>query len=100
MKLVISIALLIPTAVLAGCGSTLGVSRNPETFQQVDRLARPAVNEVFASVAGDRHKTNNEIAPGQDSSQLANDIQNFMVNTAGRSQATTDVVKAAETSTW
>lgn len=92
MKLLISIALLVPIAVLAGCGSTSGTS--PQAFQQVDRLARPAVNEVFASVAGDRHKTNNEIAPGQDSSQLANDIQNFMVNTAGRSQATTDVVKA------
>ncbi len=85
--------LLIPIAVLAGCGSTT-TSRTPESFQQVDRLARPVVNEVFASVAGDRHKTNNEISPSQDSAQLANDIQNFMRNTAGRSQATTDVVKA------
>ena len=82
--------LLIPIAVLAGCGS----SSTPKTFQQVDRLSRPVVNEVFASVAGDRHKTNNEIAPSQDNTELANDIQNFMRNTAGRSQATTDVVKA------
>ena len=42
--------LLIPIAVLAGCGGTT-TSRNPESFQQVDRLARPVVNEVFASVA-------------------------------------------------
>ena len=84
--------LLIPIAILAGCGSSS--TSKIETFQQVDRLSRPAVNEVFASVAGDRHKINNEITPSQDSTQLANDIQNFMTNTAGRSQATTDVVKA------
>lgn len=85
--------LLIPIAVLAGCGSS-ATTKNPATFQQIDRLARPVVNEVFASVAGDRHKINNEISPTQDSTELANDIQNFMTNTAGRSQATTDVVKA------
>jgi hypothetical protein len=85
--------LLIPIAVLAGCGSS-ATTKNPATYQQIDRLARPVVNEVFASVAGDRHKTNNEISPSQDSTELAKDIQNFMVNTAGRSQATTDVVKA------
>ena len=85
--------LLIPIAVLAGCGSS-STSLNPTTFQQVDRLARPVVNEVFATVAGDRHQTNNENNPTDDSIQLAGDIQSFMRNTAGRSQATTDVVKA------
>ncbi|MBB6048581.1 DUF4331 family protein [Armatimonas rosea] len=83
--------LLIPIAVLAGCG---GVSRNPQTFLQVDRLARPAVNEVFATVAGDRHKVNDENNPTDDAGQLANDIQGFMTGTAGRSQAITNVVKA------
>lgn len=82
--------LLIPIVVLAGCGG----SNSSQKFEQVDRLARPAVNEVFASVAGERHKINNQIPPIGDTTQLANDIQGFMRNTAGRSQATTDVVKA------
>jgi Domain of unknown function (DUF4331) len=83
--------LLIPIALLAGCG---GGTSPVKTYTQVDRLARPAVNEVFATVAGDRHKVNDEIAPTQDAAELANDIQGFMRNTAGRSQAITDVVKA------
>ncbi len=84
--------LLIPIAVLAGCGSN---ATNPTaTYLQIDRLARPVVNEVFASVAGDRHNVNNENNPTDDNTELVNDIQNFMTNTAGRSQATTDVVKA------
>jgi Domain of unknown function (DUF4331) len=93
MKQLMLLLPLFSIAVLAGCGSS-ATTKNPATYQQIDRLARPAVNEVFASVAGDRHKTNNEISPTQDSTELANDIQSFMRNTAGRSQATTDVVKA------
>ncbi len=63
-------------------------------FRQVDRLARPAVNEVFATVANNRHKVNDETQPSQDFSELANDIQGFMTFPAGRSQAITNVVKA------
>ena len=91
-------------AALAGCdaGSRSGGfpappgggGGNVQVFQQVDRLARPVVNEVFATVANNRHQTNNQIAPTQDPAQLANDIQGFMTGTAGRSQAITDVVKA------
>ena len=78
--------------ILTGCGGNSSVSG--KVYNQVDRLARPAVNEVFATVASDRHKINNENAPVNDGAQLANDIQKFMVGTAGRSQAITDVVKA------
>jgi hypothetical protein len=67
---------------------------NGNTFMQRDRLANPVVNEVFATVANDRHKVNDEAIPTQDSGQLANDIQSFMTGTAGRSQAITDIVKA------
>jgi hypothetical protein len=88
----ISAAGLLGLVVLAGCGS--GGGGGPRTYSQVDRLARPAVNEVFATVANDRHKINDEIAPPQDPTQIANDIQSFMTGTAGRSQAITDVVKA------
>ncbi len=76
---------------LVGCG---GGNNGPQTFSQFDRLARPAVNEVFATVANNRHQVNDTDNPTDDSSQLSNDIQTFMTHTAGRSQAITDVVKA------
>jgi hypothetical protein len=81
---------------VAGCGSS-GNSNNgvsSQVFTQVDRLGRPAVNEVFATVANNRHQINDTDNPTDDQGQLANDIQTFMTTAAGRSQATTDVVKA------
>lgn len=68
--------------------------RHGERYQQMDRLARPVVNEVFATVANNRHKINDQAQPSQDNANLANDIQSFMTFPAGRSQAITDVVKA------
>ena len=79
---------------LTGCGGSGDKTNVSATYKQLDRLARPVVNEVFATVANNRHKVNDENNPTDDSGQLANDIQSFMVGTAGRSQATTDVVKA------
>jgi hypothetical protein len=63
-------------------------------FTQMDRLARPAVNEVFATVSNNRHKINDLAQPSDDHQELANDIQGFMTFPAGRSQAITDIVKA------
>jgi hypothetical protein len=63
-------------------------------YVQMDRLARPVVNEVFATVANDRHKVNDETAPTGDAQELANDIESFMTFPAGRSQAIRDVVRA------
>lgn len=85
-----SIAGLTGLIAVAGCGSQ-GGNKN---YNQIDRLARPAVNEVFATVANNRHKINDEDNPTDDASNLANDIQSFMTGTAGRSAATTAVVKA------
>jgi Domain of unknown function (DUF4331) len=77
---------------LAGCS---GSSNNgPATFTQIDRLARPAVNEVFATVANNRHQVNDTDNPTDDNAQLANDIQLFMTHTAGRSSAITNAVKS------
>lgn len=76
---------------LAGCSSD---SNNVKTFTQMDRLARPAVNEVFATIANNRHQVNDTDNPTNDSGQLSNDIQTFMTHAAGRSQAVTDVVKS------
>ncbi len=82
---------------LAGCGSggtssstpSLG---NPPTFSQLDRLNRPAVNEVFATFS--RHDVNNRDNPSDDAANLKTDIGNFMTNVAGRSAQTTAVAQA------
>ncbi|GAC1658250.1 MAG: hypothetical protein NVS9B12_10640 [Vulcanimicrobiaceae bacterium] len=95
-KYIISAAAL--ALVLAGCnGSSGGRVLNPGgggsvSFSQLDRLNRPAVNEVFATYA--RHDTNNRDNPADDASQLKNDIGSFMTGTAGRSAAITGVVQA------
>jgi hypothetical protein len=98
------------TMALIGCGGSSGTNTTPQLgkisvwattgvksgtmYVQQDRLANPVVNEVFATYANDRHKVNNLAQPSEDKNNLANDIQGFMTNVAGRSQATTDVVKA------
>lgn len=85
-------------AVVAGCGGGGGNGGNnngsTKTYSQVDRLARPAINEVLATVANNRHQTNDQNNPTDDQNELAKDIQGFMTGTAGRSQAITDVTKS------
>lgn len=63
-------------------------------YSQVDRLARPAVNEVFATVANNRHKINNEAVPTEDMDHLKKDIFGFMKFPAGRSDAIANVMTA------
>lgn len=77
-----------------GLWTTTSSPTRSGSYEQVDRLARPVVNEVFASVANNRHEVNDRIGPDSDKFELANDIDSFMTGTAGRSRATTDVVKA------
>ncbi len=92
-----SVACILGLVALAGCGgSGNGNTNSPHVYTQFDRLARPAVNEVLATVANGRHATNDAAIPSQDGMPgfLIDDIQFFMTNVAGRSQATTDVVKA------
>jgi len=81
-------------AVLTGCGGGNGSFFSSSDFVQIDRLARPAVNELFATAENDQHLHNNMVAPKDDPAAIGADIQFFMTNAAGRSQATTDVVKA------
>lgn len=87
--------LIAAVVVLAGCGSTnpsTGTPGAPPQFAQLDRLNRPAVNEVFATFA--RHDTNNRNNPADDATQLKNDIGSFMTNVAGRSAQITAVEQA------
>lgn len=96
LYLAVPVAILVGALVWSGCGGS-GSSTptaSPATYTQIDRLARPAVNEVFATVANDRHEINDTDDPTNDVNQLANDIQTFMTGTAGRSQAITNVVKS------
>ena len=105
----IAFASLISVVVLAGCagsgtdtpatGNVIGLwattgVKSGNVYTQMDRLANPVVNEVFATVANNRHKINDEASPDQDFHELKNDINDFMVNVAGRSQATANVVTA------
>src|SRR5262245_57252494 len=83
-------AALLGLLLLYGCGSGGG----PKLYAQIDRLARPVVNEVFATVANNRHAVNNQDNPTDDPGQLANDIRGFMTFPAGRSAAIRDVVVA------
>lgn len=81
------------TSGIIGLWTTTSVP-NGSVFQQKDRLARPAVNEVFATVANNRHKINHEGAPNNDKNELANDIESFLTFPAGRSPEIRNVVKS------
>ena len=63
-------------------------------WTQMDRLARPAINELFATVANNQHKQNDEIGPADDKNFLKPEIYDFMTNVAGRSPAIANVVTA------
>lgn len=65
------------TSKVIGVWATTSV-QNGGTFEQRDRLARPVVNEVFATVANNRHQVNDRIPPTEDKNELANDIRKFM----------------------
>jgi len=46
-------------AIVTGCGGG-GGNGSSKVYNQVDRLARPAVNEVFATVANNQHQINDQ----------------------------------------
>ncbi len=97
MKNIIQLSAVAGMAALlvAGCGGGGGNDNNrTQTFIQRERLARPVVNEVFATVANDQHQINNTINPPQDAAELAPDIRSFMKAPAGRSDAITNFVAA------
>ena len=95
----ISGALSVVAVGLAGCGG--GSSNNngnnnggTPTFTQQERLARPLVNEVLATVAQNRHSINNKDNPTDDAGQLKTDIEGFMKFPAGRSDAIAKTVSS------
>lgn len=54
-------------------------------YKQLDRLNRPAINEVFATYA--EHQGNNTDMPNDDAGMLKAQISTFMTSVAGRSTA-------------
>jgi len=88
-----SLASLLGVAALIGCGSS-NSNNNKQVYTQFDRLARPAVNEVFATVANNEHQTNDQDTPSQDVNNLKPNIVFFMEHTAGRSAAVANTMAA------
>ncbi len=86
---------LVASLALAGCGPTNSPSTvvgSQSTFTQLDRLNRPAINEVLATFA--RHDVNNRDNPSDDAANLKTDIGTFFTSVAGRSAATTAAAQA------
>ncbi len=75
-----------------GSGNTTGTALGSGPFKQVDRLNRPAVNEVFATFA--EHDANNRDTPNDDAATLKPEIMSFMTGVAGRSSTIAGVVSS------
>lgn len=75
-------------------GGATGALGSPP-YQQLDRLNRPAVNEVFATFA--QHQGNNSDTPNDDATTLRPQIASFMTNVAGRSSQIATVVSSVLT---
>jgi Domain of unknown function (DUF4331) len=64
-------------------------------FKQVDRLNRPAINEVFATFA--EHQANNTDSPNDDAALIGPQIVTFTTTVGGRSMAIANVLKTVLT---
>jgi hypothetical protein len=74
-------------------GPTSALGSGP--FKQLDRLSRPAINEVFATFA--QHQQNNVDTPNQDAANLRPEILSFTQSIGGRSSAIANVLGAVLT---
>lgn len=74
---------------LTGCNSSNSTPSGPTVYAQLDRLNRPAINEVFATFA--QHQANNTDLPSNDAANLKPEIVSFMTGVAGRSSAIANV---------
>jgi len=83
-----------PKSGVIGLWTTTGATTDGTNYVQIDRLARPAVNEVFATVANNRHQVNDEDSPPQDQFELKNDIDSFLISPCNRSAAIRNVIES------
>lgn len=83
----------------AGCSndptvtnSTNGVATSTVTFQQIDRLGRPGLKELYLPYAN--HDAFNRAAPTTDVAQVAPQVGSFVTGTGGRSIAISQYAQA------
>src|SRR5579862_6868539 len=76
---------------MAGCShsSTAPAPPQAKTYKQIERLAEPAVKEAFENFQD--HDATNRTTPANDS-LLQGEVNSFMLNVAGRSQATSNAI--------
>ena len=97
---VLGVVVELPRAALGGgvirMWCTVSVPSGPPHFRYVqqERLARPVINEVFATVSNNRHSVNNKINPTQDITELDKDVESFLTFPAGRSPAIRHVIRS------
>jgi len=77
----------------SGSGPASALGNGP--FKQLDRLSRPAINEVFATFG--EHQKNNVDTPTQDPANLGPEIVAFTTGVGGRSSAIANVLSAVLT---
>ena len=73
-----------------GAGSPTSLSAAPNAYHQIERLARPAVKELFQNYQA--HDTTNRATPYADPT-LPGAINSFMTGVAGRSPAIANAVQ-------
>ena len=69
-----------------------GVATSSVTFQQIDRIGRPGLKELYLPYA--KHDPFNRAAPTTDVAQVAPQIDTFVTGTAGRSIAISQYAQA------
>lgn len=82
-----------PNGPASNSGPTSALGNGP--FKQLDRLNRPAINEVFATFA--EHQANNTDTPNDDAANIGPEIVTFTTTVGGRSTAIANVLKAVLT---
>jgi hypothetical protein len=94
-----ALAALCAALALAACNSSSTPVTSPTSspnplgnppYKQLDRLNRPAVNELFATFA--EHQANNADMPNDDAARIKPEIITFMTSVAGRSSAIANVM--------
>ena len=78
---------------LSGCSHASAAPAPPQAkvYQQIERLSEPAVKEAFENFQD--HDATNRTTPANDS-LLQGEVNSFMLNVAGRSQATSNAIQA------
>ncbi len=93
MRISLTQATALTAIVIALCGcshaSTAPAPPQAKTYQQIERLAEPAVKEAFENFQD--HDATNRTTPANDS-LLQGQVNSFMTTVAGRSQATSNAI--------